>query len=346
MTTCAHPRITGDRNHAVTTPVQAGCTWYYPVTGESGKVLAVLEILAAATAAQPSSYTTGVRLVLRLAVLATCCAGVFVPLAGAQPDDAGVLPRIHAYVDKFQRELPSIVAEEHYLQVLTIRSAMAREVRSTERELRSDILMITVPGTIGWVSFRDVFEVDGRRVRDREDRLLALLQSPNASGMAQARRLADESARYNLGRVHRTVNLPDSALVYLQAAFTSRMKFEAPQASDPVDGAETVVLRFRETGRPTIVTARRGANIPATGRVWAHAATGTIVKTELSLSDISTDGRFIVEFAKDERSGLRLPAKMTERHTSPGEEIRATAEYSNVRRFNVLTDETLRKPPG
>ncbi|MFA5909361.1 MAG: hypothetical protein WC815_11325 [Vicinamibacterales bacterium] len=164
--------------------------------------------------------------------------------------------------------------------------------------------------------------------------------------MSQARRLAAESARYNLGRVHRTTNLPDSALVYLQAASASSMKFDAPRASAPVDGAETVVIRFRETGRPTIVTARRGANVPASGQVWVHAATGAIVKTEFKLSDLSTDGVFVVEFAVDERSGLRFPAKMTEHYTSPGEEVRATAQYSNVRRFNVSTNETLRKPPG
>lgn len=219
-------------------------------------------------------------------------------------------------------------------------------MRSTERELRSDILMITVPGTIGWVSFRDVFEVDGRRIRDREERLLGLLQSPNANAVAQARRLADESARYNLGRVLRTINLPDSALVYLQAASASRMKFETPSASDAVDGAETVVIRFREIGRPTVVRSGRGANMPATGRVWAHAATGAIVKTEFTLSDRAARGVFTVEFAVDERSGLRLPAKMTERHSSSAEEVRATAQYSNVRRFSVLTGETLRKPPG
>lgn len=219
-------------------------------------------------------------------------------------------------------------------------------MRSAERELRSDILMITVPGTIGWVSFRDVFEVDGRRIRDREARLLGLLQSPNANAMAQARRLADESARYNLGRVHRTVNLPDSALVYLQAGSAWRMKFDAPRASEPVDGAETVVIRFRETGRPTFVRSRRGSNMPAIGRVWAHAATGAIVKTEFTLSDRAGRGVFTVEFAVDERYSLRFPAKMTERHTSPAEEVRATAQYSKVRRFNVSTDETLRKPPG
>jgi len=287
-----------------------------------------------------------VQLLRRLAVFTACCAGVFVPLAASQPGDAGLLPRIHAYVERFQRELPSIVAEEHYVQAVNRWSATGRQLPSTERELRSDILMITVPGTIGWVSFRDVFEVDGRRVRDREERLLGLLQSPNANAMAQARRLADESARYNLGRVHRTVNLPDSALVYLQAASASRMRFEAPRAAEPVDGAETVVVRFRETGRPTFVTSRRGSNMPATGRVWAHAATGAIVRTEFTLSDVSGRGVFEVEFAVDERSGLRLPAKMTERHSSSAEEVRATAHYSNVRRFNVVTGETLRKPPG
>jgi len=281
-----------------------------------------------------------VQLAQRLAVVVSCGVMVFAPLAAAQPGGADVLTRIHAYVDKFQRELPSIVAEEHYVQVATSGTA------SRDRVLRSDVLMITVPGTIGWVSFRDVFEVDGQRIRDRENRLLELLQSPSANGLAQARRLADESARYNLGRVHRTTNLPDSALVYLQAASAGRVKFEAPRASEPVDGAETVVIRFRETGRPTIVTSRRGSNVPASGQVWAHAATGMIVKTQFTLSDLSSDGVFVVDFAVDERSGLRVPVRMTERYTTSGEVVRATAQYSNVRRFNVSTNETLRKPPG
>lgn len=277
------------------------------------------------------------------------------PLAAAQPQGADLLPRIHAYVERFQKELPSIVAEEHYVQVVTstnapsvdaVESGRPEAFASGKRVLRSDVLMVTVPGTMGWVLFRDVFEVDGQRIRDREDRLLALLQSPDTDAVAQARRLAAESARYNLGRVQRTTNLPDAVLQYLKAASASRMAFDAPRASTPVDGAATVVIRFRETARPTIVTSLRGANVPASGQVWAHAATGAIVKTELKLSDLSTDGVFVVEFAFDEPSGLRLPAKMTERYTSPNEDVRATAQYSNVRRFNVSTNETLRKPPG
>ena len=293
------------------------------------------------------------QLLRQLAVFTACGAGVFASLAAAQPH-ADLLPRIHAYVERFQRELPSIVAEEHYVQVVNNTNSPSEDgvangrldvLASGKRVLRSDVLMVTVPGANGWVLFRDVFEVDGQRVRDREDRLLALLQSPDADALAQARRLAVESARYNLGRVQRTTNLPDSALLYLKAASASRMKFDAPLASSPVDGAETVVMRFRETGRPTIVTSLRGSNVPASGQVWAHAATGAIVKIEYKLSDMSTDGVFVVEFAFDELSGLRLPAKMTERYVSPSEDVRATAQYSNVRRFNVSTNETLRKPP-
>ena len=45
------------------------------------------------------------------------------PLAAAQPQGADLLPRIHAYVERFQKELPSIVAEEHYVQVVTSTNA-------------------------------------------------------------------------------------------------------------------------------------------------------------------------------------------------------------------------------
>jgi hypothetical protein len=124
------------------------------------------------------------------------------------------------------------------------------------------------------------------------------------------------------------------------------MTFDAARRSTPIDGTDTLVIRFRETGRPTMVTSLRGTDVPASGQVWLHASTGAIVKTELKLSDMSTDAVFVVEFAFDEPSGLRLPAKMTERYTSPNEDVRATAQYSNVRRFNISTNETLRKPPG
>ena len=49
----------------------------------------------------------------------------------------------------------------------------ARRLRSDYRLVRSD--------EGGWLPFRDVFEVDGRRLRDREDRMVRLLLHPSLS---------------------------------------------------------------------------------------------------------------------------------------------------------------------
>ena len=47
-----------------------------------------------------------------------------------------------------------------------------------------------------FASFRDVFDVDGRPVRDRDQRLQKLfLSAPAATAIDQAQRIADESAR-------------------------------------------------------------------------------------------------------------------------------------------------------
>jgi hypothetical protein len=258
----------------------------------------------------------------------------------AQTPAPGVLSRVQAYVDRFQKELPSLVAEEHYVQDLS------RGFNTRHRVLRSDLLMLSLPGSAGWVSFRDVFEVDSRAIRDREDRLLKLLQSPSADTLAQSRRLAEESARYNLGQVTRTTNVPDSALAYLQRSVPERVKFDAPRKWQPVEGIETVVIRFQETFRPTIVRTPAGANVAAVGRVWAHVETGAIVRTEITLTDRSATAVNVVDFAVDERLGLRVPVKMTERYTSPTEYVTATAQYSNFRRFSVATSEKVGKPPG
>src|SRR5512143_3599172 len=94
-------------------------------------------------------------------------AGQAVPLAD-------VLQRMFGYVEQFQREFGSMVAEEQYDQALRQISGFARG--DTRRVLRSDFLLVNVPGQ-GWTPFRDVFEADGRQVRDRQDRLTALFLS-------------------------------------------------------------------------------------------------------------------------------------------------------------------------
>jgi hypothetical protein len=60
--------------------------------------------------------------------------------------------------------------------------------------------------------FRDVFERDGKQVRDRQERLAALfLKGSSRSAFEQARAIMDEGARYNIGNVARNINMPTLA---------------------------------------------------------------------------------------------------------------------------------------
>src|SRR5262245_18697568 len=75
-----------------------------------------------------------------------------------------VLERAGAYVEQFERQLSGIVAEEAYDQV--VRRAAPTSVVHERRHLKSDHLLKQPTPGYRWVQIRDVFEVDGRPVRD------------------------------------------------------------------------------------------------------------------------------------------------------------------------------------
>ncbi len=232
------------------------------------------------------------------------------------------------------------MALEEYVQNVTNRSGRAEHQVTT-----AELVMVRLQGAAGWVSFRDVLTVNKRPVGDREERLLKLLQSPEPNALTQARRIARESARFNLGRITRTMNVPDMALEYLQPRHGARIRFETLR-NEMIDGRPVVVLRFTESAGPSIVRNMTGADLLARGRVWAEPDSGAIVRTELLVEDRVSNGTSTVEFRIDPRLGIRVPIKMTERYSMTGETIDAVARYSDFRRFTVSTDEKLTKPPG
>ena len=77
----------------------------------------------------------------------------------------------------FISKVTRVVAEEQYVQEYLDASVEgsrgnfqgAPRVRE-RRTLKSDLLLVKPAITEQWLSFRDVYEVDGRAVRDREDR--------------------------------------------------------------------------------------------------------------------------------------------------------------------------------
>ena len=209
-------------------------------------------------------------------------------------DASDLLDRATAYVDRFYREFGSIVAEERYEQWSRPRPGSLPLGSPRERTvLVSDFLLAQVPGG-GWRPFRDVFERDGRPVRDRQDRLADLFLGGDRDAFGQARAIMEESARYNIGSVERTINVPTLALRFLSTQYRDRFDFTL----DRRDGV-AVVIGYEETTRPTAVRDRIGNDLPARGRFRINELDGTVLRDELHVEFPGGDAQVTVTYQWD-----------------------------------------------
>ena len=147
------------------------------------------------------------------------------PIAAQPPAPVTIedlLQRAAVYVADFDKRFANIVAEERYEQTLMRTDPRFRQ--HVQRTLVSDFLLAKVPGEDRLVPFRDVFEVDGKPVRNREDRLTKLFLQPASTAIEQATAIMAESARYNVGP-ERNVNVPVLALMILRAPNLPRFAF-------------------------------------------------------------------------------------------------------------------------
>ena len=126
------------------------------------------------------------------------------------------------------------------------RDRACRAVR--HRELKSDLLLVRPVGADRWVQFRDVFEVDGRPVRDRNERLMKLFVTPSSATANQAEQIANESSRYNIGNLQRTVNLPVLALSILEPRESIEIRVQADRERRRRAGAQRGGGRERRCG--------------------------------------------------------------------------------------------------
>src|SRR4029453_8916138 len=139
------------------------------------------------------------------AVVATVLWG---PHARAQsPKVDELIPKATAYAHDFVDRFSNVVAEERYEQEIT--------VPKRKRVLVSDFLLVKYPGNELWQSFRDVAEVDGKPVRDREERLMKLFLQPSSNAVRRAAEISEASARYNLIDIG-TINNPLLVMAFLQ----------------------------------------------------------------------------------------------------------------------------------
>jgi hypothetical protein len=267
-------------------------------------------------------------------------------VAAAQGDASALVAKAVAYVDRFQTEFGSVVTEERYEQ--RVRAGLGGSSSTlrrgpTDTVLISDFLLVQVPGE-GWLPFRDVFERDGTRVRDREDRLASLfLKGSSRTTFEQARKVMDEGSRYNIGSIERNINTPTLVLQFLTPLHRYRFKFSV--AGHDEDGT---IVEFKETERPTFVSTSGARDLPVEGRFWMDEATGTIRKTHLDAVDTTVEAHITVTYRRDDGLGVWVPARMDERYRRGGDstQVTGTATYSRFRRFQVTTTENLDTPPS
>ena len=265
-----------------------------------------------------------------------------------------VLARAAAYVAQYQQQLRGLVAEETYRQNMMPIStgrpigAGARSRQTREgRELKSDLLLVKLGDENFWMQFRDVFEVDRKPVRDRDQRLSKLFIEAKADARAQAESIQQESARYNLGPLMRTINVPIMALLFFERSVQPRLKFEQGKAGNVkrfdglADPQAIWMIEYREVGKGTMVKGENDRDIPSHGRIWLDSANGRVLQTELISEDTSLRADITVFYKTEPGLELLVPGEMREIYTIRRNDMRidGRATYSRFRQFTVTTTE-------
>lgn len=275
------------------------------------------------------AYTAGIA-----ASFMVCLVLEVAPAAQERPTSEQLVERAAAYMAEELPRLTNVVAEERQTQ----RTTSPRRTRS----LVSDYLIVQLePGQ--FTAFRDVFEVDGGPVRDRDERLLKLFVEPRDDTFAQAQAIAREGARHNIWDVG-TVNNPYLAMAFVQEAYRSRFRYQSPRQERDMGRTSGRWFTRSSSRRPSSRGTPTASCSPAAAS-GSRASTGRMVRSELRFGAESARMGFSpvevsVDFAYDEELRLNVPAKMEEFYpaTRTGD-VRGEATYGRFRRFGVATSE-------
>ena len=284
------------------------------------------------------------------------------PAAGPRPSFARdpsldpFIARVAEYVLVYGNELSSVVSEETYTQEASGPAAVAGKTvvldgnaigtstkagGKTTRTLVSDYLQVRIPGFEGWLPFRDVFEVDGQQVRDRQDRLVKLFVQTSASrALENAQAIVRESARYNIGNVRRELNVPTLPLWFLLPQNTRRFNFRKA-GEETLSGRRVFVVEYTEVSHPTFVKTPAGEDLVSSGKIWAELTTGRVHRTLLTVSVATITVNYA---ARPEVPGLWLPVTMEEQYARGATLIKGAATYAKFRQFQVQTSEQIVVP--
>ena len=281
---------------------------------------------------------------IRVAVCATAlCVAT---LAAADDKHAALdqaLSRVASYLARYESQLSTVVAEEHYEQE-SKDSDIAAAPLPEKRVLDSDFLFLRLPGGNAWLGLRDTFRVNGKDARSSDAGVLQDLRAGRAT-LADAFRIADENGRRNLGSLLRMVDVPTMTLDVFAAENQPRFRF-SKSGEERTRGRVSWIISFSEIARPTLIRTAEGADERTRGRVWIDPQTGAVQRTVMDFGDGGPDDEFVqsritVVYASEPTLGFPVPVDMVEYYYRPRSsdytELRISghATYSHFRRFDV-----------
>lgn len=251
--------------------------------------------------------------------------------AGAQTVRlSDVVARLDNYLRDYDERLANFVAEETYRQ--WVEQGPKDRRSTTSRMLRSDFAMTLTSARQRWVGYRDTFDVDGVPVRDREERLQALL---NSGAVGQAARIAEENARFNLGDdlISRNINIPTLALEIMHPRVRDQVKVRRTGA-EVLEGHAGWLIEFREQNVLTLLRTPERGDQPSRVVALVDIQTGEVLRTVLTWKYV--DGSITVTYGRAPGMPVLVPMRMDERYDiRSGEIVGGEATYTNYRRFET-----------
>jgi VWFA-related protein len=250
------------------------------------------------------------------------------------PELKALLVKAGEYVTACEVQFVTLAADEAYEETvsrmkLTRTGDSAEWIAEKRRTLNSDYLLARAPLLAGWLPYRDVYAVDGKAVRKRDARLAQLFASP-ATAYDRAKKLSEESNRYDIGFIDRNVNQPMTALVFLKHLNRERFTF-IKEGEDVIEGISAWRIAFAERDSPTFIQGE-GGDLPADGVVWIDPGQGRVLKTTVRLNVEPVATEITVTYRPNPAFGeLWVPSEMREVYAAPAIKVECTARYTNVR---------------
>jgi hypothetical protein len=275
------------------------------------------------------------------ALATAAVAGALLVAAPAKARVGDVVQRAAQWVQRFERDFITVIADETYDQSVSHTGRPGVQ----QRQIRSELLFMRVETDASWFAVRNVLSYadEGKpavNVLNSRDRLTDAIDDNRSGGRSALRRLADEGARFNIGGVARNFNTPTLALQFLDDAHRARFKFQL-QELEPVGADQAWRMSYEERRHPTLIQANF-RDTELSGRIWTRVSDGAVLRTKMDLEAGSRAGysglsaSITIDYMQDAKLGTMVPARMEERYVEGlGETVLGAAVYSNYRVFET-----------